>query len=100
MNLDNYNAYLKILVDGQPQKPFNVRTMPPEEGNPEVRKYIKNLSAQKYGRPRAEVEFEVQEKFRRLNEIESSSSNNGGADTDFSDFDMEDFMKKMGGGDK
>jgi type I restriction enzyme S subunit len=31
--LDNYNAYMSMLVKGQPTKPFNIHTLPPEKGN-------------------------------------------------------------------
>jgi len=89
MNLNNYNAYMKILVDGEPQKPFNIRTMPPEDGSSQVREYLKNLSAQKYGRPRGEIESEVQGKFQRLTEIDKQDA--GG----FDDFDMDAFMEQM-----
>jgi len=55
-SIDNRNAYLKMLVDGEPQKPFNIRTLAPEEGSQENAEIIKNLSRQKYGRDRKEVE--------------------------------------------
>lgn len=61
--LDNYNAYLNILVDGQPTKPFNIKTIAPEEGNMEQVETIKQISYQKYGRPRAEVEEEIMARF-------------------------------------
>ncbi|MEX0869858.1 MAG: DUF87 domain-containing protein [Candidatus Spechtbacterales bacterium] len=30
MNLDNFNAILKLLIDNQTSKPFNIKTYPPE----------------------------------------------------------------------
>ena len=33
MNLENYNAYVKLLSNGQPQAPFNIKTLVPQAGN-------------------------------------------------------------------
>jgi len=41
--LDNWNAYLKILANGQPQKPFNIQTEAPEKGNPEIVEQLKRI---------------------------------------------------------
>ena len=59
LNIDNRNAYLKLLVDGQTSKPFNIKTIAPEKGNPEMAEYIKQLSRSKFARPREEVEEEI-----------------------------------------
>jgi len=65
MKLDNYNAYLSMLIKGQPTKPFNIKTLPPVNGTPEFVESIKQLSYLKYGRPREEVEEEIMEKYRQ-----------------------------------
>jgi hypothetical protein len=65
MNLENYNAYLKILVNGQPAKPFNIQAMRPPEGKPEIVEKLKELSYLMYGRDRDEVEEEVARRYRR-----------------------------------
>ncbi|HBH71359.1 MAG: hypothetical protein UU88_C0007G0030 [Parcubacteria group bacterium GW2011_GWC1_42_11] len=62
--LDNFNAYVNMLVDGQPTKPFNIATLPPEEGNPALAEKLKQLSYLKYGTPRDEVEAEIMGRFR------------------------------------
>ncbi|MCX6754643.1 MAG: type IV secretion system DNA-binding domain-containing protein [Candidatus Nomurabacteria bacterium] len=64
MKLDNYNAYLSMLVNGQPTKPFNIKTIAPVEGNSMVVDQIKQLSYLKYGRDRAEVEDEIMAKYK------------------------------------
>jgi hypothetical protein len=64
-NLDNYNAYLKMLVNGQPGEPFNIQTLPPEKGTPELIDKIKQLSHIKYGRDRAEIESRIMEKYKK-----------------------------------
>lgn len=66
LNIDNYNAYLKLLITGQTSKPFNIKTIPPEKGSPEMSDYIKELSRRKYSRPREEVENEIIKRHQNL----------------------------------
>ncbi|MFA6552247.1 MAG: type IV secretory system conjugative DNA transfer family protein [Candidatus Paceibacterota bacterium] len=66
INLDNRNAYLKLLVNGRPVKPFNIETMAPPQGNLEVIEKLKELSYLKFGRPRAEVEAEIMKKYQSI----------------------------------
>jgi hypothetical protein len=65
MKIDNHNAYLSMLVNGQPTKPFNIKTFPPAEGIMEIVDKIKELSYLKYGRDRAEIEEEIMNKYRQ-----------------------------------
>jgi hypothetical protein len=65
MKLDNFNAYMSMLVNGQPTKPFNIETIKPINGNIEVVEKIKQLSYLKYGRLREEVEEEIMEKYKK-----------------------------------
>jgi len=64
--LDNYNAYVNLLVNGQPTKPFNLTTLAPEKGNPDIVDSLKELSYVKYGRERAEVEAEIMGRYKTL----------------------------------
>ena len=64
--LDNYNAYINMLVNGQPTKPFNLRTLAPEKGNSEIVDNLKELSYIKYGRDRAEVEAEIMARYASM----------------------------------
>ncbi len=57
--LENRNAYVKMLVNGFPAKPFSLRTMKPTEGNRELAQKIKELSHLKYGKDRKIVEAEI-----------------------------------------
>lgn len=65
MKIDNHNAYVSMLVKGQPTKPFNIATFAPPAGNTSVVDKIKELSYLKYGRDRAEVEDEIMAKYSR-----------------------------------
>ena len=64
MNIDNYNAYLKILSNGRPMKPFNIETLPAPKGNPEVVEKLKQLSYLTFGKDRAVIEAEISEKYK------------------------------------
>ena len=64
--LDNYNAYISMLSNGQPIKPFNIKTFPPESGNPDIVKDLKELSYMKYGRDREEVETEIMSRYSTM----------------------------------
>ncbi len=64
INIDNFNAYAKILINGATSKPFNIKTLPPEDGNEELAEKIKELSRLKYGRDRQEVEEEILKRLR------------------------------------
>ncbi len=63
--LDNYNAYVNMLVKGAPTKPFNMNVPPPPKGNPEIVEPLKELSYLKYGRDREEIEEEIMAKYRK-----------------------------------
>ncbi|MBU0476726.1 type IV secretion system DNA-binding domain-containing protein, partial [Patescibacteria group bacterium] len=65
VNLDNYNSALRLLINGETSRAFNIITSPPSKGNPEVARLIKELSQIKYGRDRAKVEAELYQRLRR-----------------------------------
>ncbi len=65
INIENRNAYLKILVDGKPVRPFNIETLPPPKGNPAIVDKIKELSYLKFGQDRSEVEAVIMEKYMK-----------------------------------
>ncbi len=68
MKIDNRNAYMSMLVDGQPTKPFNIATFPPPKGNLEMVENLKQLSYLKYGRDREEIEAEIMAKYEKQNQ--------------------------------
>ncbi len=59
VNIGNFNAYAKIIINNQPTAPFNIRTFPPEAGSAELREKLKELSRLTYGRDRQDVEDEI-----------------------------------------
>ncbi|MDZ7785784.1 MAG: ATP-binding protein [Candidatus Saccharibacteria bacterium] len=64
LRIPNHNAVVRTLVNGVPTAPFSMATIPPlGEPNKELFLALRQLSAAKYGRPKAKVEAEV---FERL----------------------------------
>jgi len=59
LNLDNYNCYVKLLINGATSTPFSMKTFPPAKGDKEVAEIIKEISRTRYGRPRDEIEQEI-----------------------------------------
>lgn len=65
IKLDNRHAIVSMLVNGQPAKPFNIKTEDYMAGEKEIIEPLKQLSYVKYGRPRVEVEGEILERFHQ-----------------------------------
>lgn len=71
MKIENLNAYVSLLINGYPQKPFNIAEKYfldmdspfSPRGNKEVIETLRQMSKEKYGRPREEVEEEIKGKF-------------------------------------
>ena len=62
VNIDKYRAYVKLLIDNTAAHAFDMATLPPRPGNPELARAIKELSRLKYSRARGEVEAEILER--------------------------------------
>ncbi len=62
-SVENYNAYLRILANGVPQKPFNIQTLPPTKGNLAQVDDLRELSYLTYGRDRATVEASIRARY-------------------------------------
>jgi hypothetical protein len=63
INIENYNAYVRMLAHGVPQKPFNIQTLPPPQGNPNQIDDLRELSYLTYGRDRATVEASIRARY-------------------------------------
>ncbi len=62
INIENQNAYIKLLIDQTASKPFNMHTIWPPRGNKDVAKALRQISRLKYGRDRRLVEAEILER--------------------------------------
>lgn len=87
-NLSNWSACVKTQVSGQVVAPFSLRTRAPDAGpDPAVAEAVKAGSRRRYGRPRADVETEIEEGLLGPREKEERRSQQ--PDTETSDpFDM------------
>ncbi len=65
ININNFNAYVKLMISGQTSVPFNIKTFAPHIGNFKKLEVLKEYSHLKYGKPRQEVEDGIA---RRLEE--------------------------------
>ncbi len=64
INIDNLNAYVKLLINGQTSQPFNIRTpMYPPQDHLQAQQ-IKELASLKYGANRSTVEANILQRLR------------------------------------
>lgn len=60
INIENYNAAIRLIINGIPSRPFNIIGFPPlGVSDPSVGKAIRELARLKYARPREVVDKEV-----------------------------------------
>ena len=64
VNLDNFNACVKLLIGGKTTRPFNIRTVPPPAAVGETNRALRELSRTRYGADRAQVEQNILARLR------------------------------------
>ena len=60
MNLPKFTAYLRLLIDGLPSRPFSMTTLEPAKYRQQRSDAIRRASRQQFGRPSAQVDRELQ----------------------------------------
>jgi hypothetical protein len=65
MNIENLNAYAKLLVNGRAEKAFNLSEPFPPKGNSAAVDSLKQLSYMTFGGDRAEIEKGILEKYKK-----------------------------------
>jgi hypothetical protein len=77
-NMPNRQAAVQTLIYGVPTRPFSM-ALPEIMGNAtkENADYVRQLSASKYGRPRAEVEKEIEERYTSTKSVSVPTSTAG-----------------------
>lgn len=61
MSLDRFEAAARIAIDGRSSEAFTIRTLPPAgTADPEFASVIRAASAERYGRPIAVVDKELE----------------------------------------
>jgi len=63
-SVENGRALIKLLIKGEPSRPFSLNCIPPHPGFLELRPKLEELSRLTYGRELAEVEGEILKKLR------------------------------------
>lgn len=75
VNLSNWHAYIKMIIDGAPSRPFSIQNLPPPmEPLESFSELIVDQSRKKYGTPKVTVEKQITEEWtRRQNIIEEKA---------------------------
>ncbi len=63
MNIENRNAYVRMLADGVPTPPFSMHTMRPHEIDVEYAQQLMEYSTLKYGTARNVVDEEIRSRY-------------------------------------
>ncbi|KKS19340.1 MAG: hypothetical protein UU76_C0001G0031 [Parcubacteria group bacterium GW2011_GWC1_41_7] len=66
VNIPNYHAYVRLLIDGYVSDPFSIRTLIPTNPNMELAAKIVELSALKYGKPKEEIDEDIRNRFKPI----------------------------------
>lgn len=59
VNIDNFHAYIKLMINNTTSKPFSMAIHPPIKGNLATAQNLRELSRLKYGRDRQAIESEI-----------------------------------------
>jgi hypothetical protein len=63
MNIENQNAYLRMLANGTPTPPFSMHTVKPPETDFEYAQQLMEYSALKYATPRSVVDAQIKARY-------------------------------------
>ncbi|MBI5470597.1 type IV secretory system conjugative DNA transfer family protein [Candidatus Kaiserbacteria bacterium] len=75
-NLPNFNAVMALLVNGIPARPFTIETERPPARDYSRIDVMKELSYKTYGRPREDVEKEIQDRYKEKEPAPGSPEQN------------------------
>ncbi|MEK7624517.1 MAG: DUF87 domain-containing protein [Patescibacteria group bacterium] len=62
INLDNFNAFSRILIKGNLSQPFNIRILLPPAADADLAQEVKDLSRTVYNQNRQKIEMEIHER--------------------------------------
>ncbi|MBI3627863.1 MAG: type IV secretion system DNA-binding domain-containing protein [Candidatus Sungbacteria bacterium] len=66
ISLDNFKAYVRLLIAGKTSRPFSMRTYPAPKPDRERAEHIKEINRAKYGRSREAVEAEIMARHAKI----------------------------------
>lgn len=64
VNIDKFNAYVKLIVNNQPARAFNMQTIPFERSTSDYSVQAKKISSLRYGKDRSLVEAEILQRIK------------------------------------
>lgn len=70
MNVPNRTAYMRVLANGTPTRPFSLSTMPPPDTDHARVALLKQQSKERYGRDKREIEAEIQARYQKQPKVE------------------------------
>ena len=62
ISIENSRAITKLLINGEPARPFSLNCLSPRTGYPELKSKLEELSRLTYGRELSEVESDIVKK--------------------------------------
>jgi hypothetical protein len=72
INIDRYNAYVKLMINGTASRPFNIQTYPkPVGADSKTAEVVKNLSKLRFGSPKSEVQAEILQRTKLGSPVQS-----------------------------
>jgi hypothetical protein len=75
LRVPNYNTIVRTLIGGVPTNPFSMVTLPPlGTPNPRLFEALKQLTAAKHGRPKQEIEDEINARMTTVGEAPGAAS--------------------------
>jgi hypothetical protein len=78
LRVPNHNAIVRTLIGGVPTQPFSMATVAPlGKTNPKLEEALKQLSAAKYGRPRAKVGADIVKRMATSSPVASLNPSDG-----------------------
>lgn len=75
INIEKYTAYIKLLINNEASRAFNMNTFPLDKGDLKLAKKIIEMSRLKYGRDRQTVEAAILKNIKGFGAV-------GGGETD------------------
>lgn len=66
ITVENQHAFVKMLVNGEPTNPFNLKTPRVNSGSPDIKDKLKELSRLTYGRDLVDIEQDIINRLRNF----------------------------------
>jgi hypothetical protein len=82
INADNFNAFVKIMANGEVTKPFSLKTYPLNNVQSDFSQAVKDFSRIHYGRERNVVEEELRERMDFLKESRKITNSESSLESD------------------